>query len=119
MSNVKSVNTKEINAYIAEAIEAGKTTDDIKVGLITEKALSFNAAAKCYSAYLKENNLSVKRVSFSDGYHAFLKTGVKSVEEVEAYIKENGSNNTWNHRGYYLGEASLANHFHELMAKKK
>lgn len=98
-----------ISKYIASALKAGTDVDTIKVGLVTDHALSFNKAASVFALYLKENDLQTKKVGFTSMYHDFLAEGPRTEAECLDFMKEHGSNNTWNHRKMFLGQMELAN----------
>lgn len=98
-----------VAAFISEKMDAGMDPDMIKVGLVTDFALSFNKAGAVFALYLKENGLQTRRVGFTAMFHDFLKEGVKTEAECLKFMKDYGSQNTWNHRKMYLAQMELTN----------
>lgn len=88
--------------------EEGKTADELKMILIVEYEVPFSKVPALY----KELGGSTRRAGFTNEFYNWLKEGVRTMEEVEEYVKENGSANTVRNLRHYQGVAELANSIH-------
>ena len=109
---ITNATIKKVNTYIAKGIKDETNLDDIKVGLFNEFNLSLGQVNKLVSKYMKDNNLTTRRVGFTSMYYDWLKEGVKTEAEATAFINEHGSANTIRHASHFQAIRVLANDIH-------
>ena len=81
-----------------------------------ENMIIAGAGVKEEVAYWKELGANTDARGFKPQFYAYLREGIKTMDEVSAFVKENGSVNDFRYLKLFEGIADLANSIHNDLA---
>jgi len=90
--------------------------NDSNKGEAIEALIKAGCSFKDSLGYWKEYGANKNARGFKPKFYAYLREGVKSAEEVDAFVKENGSDNDYRYLKLFEGIAELANSIHNDLA---
>jgi hypothetical protein len=111
MNEKKDVNISEVVESLRALVESGETNGDALVeSIIKDTGCGALSAVRLFNKAKKELGLVTKRIGFKDKYYSWIiETPSADLEEAEAFIVENGSDNDFKHRTHYFGILAFAN----------
>jgi len=85
-------------------------------GEAVEQMIIAGASFKEALGYWKDLGANKNSRGFKPQFYAYLREGIKSAEEVDNFVKENGSENDYRYIKLFEGIAELANNIHNDLA---
>ncbi len=86
-------------------------------GEAIERLINSGCSFKDSLLYWKEYGAKANARGFKPKFYAYLREGIKSGEEVDCFVKENGSPNDYKYLTLFEGIAELANNIHSDLAE--